>query len=166
MSHLQFRLPMLAGAILGAAVVLAACSSGSGHTGGSGGSNTAAVSASPTVSAVDSRSSTAAVNSAGSGGGTASGAAKIVIATETEFSIALSSKTLQPGTYKFEVKNSGKITHALTIDGPGVSNKSTGDISPGSTATLTVSLKAGSFEVYCPVGNHKAMGMDDTVKVA
>lgn len=165
MSHLQFRLPMLAGAILGAAVVLSACSSGSGHTGGSGGSNTAAVSASPTASTIDSRSSTAAINSAGSGG-TASGAAKTVIATETEFSIALSAKTLQPGTYKFEVKNSGKITHALTIDGPGVSDKSTGDISPGSTATLTVSLKAGSFEVYCPVGNHKAMGMDDTVKVA
>lgn len=144
------KLAMIA-AIAAAALLLAGC--GSNNT-------------SPAASTPGSPSSAAAVNSAGSGGGAASGAAKTVIATETEFSIALSSKTLQPWTYKFEVKNSGKTTHALTIDGPGLSDKSTGDISPGSTATLTVSLKTGSFEIYCPIGNHKAMGMDDTVKVA
>lgn len=25
---------------------------------------------------------------------------------------------------------------------------------------MTVTLKAGSYEAYCPIGDHKAMGMD------
>lgn len=92
-------------------------------------------------------------------------AGKTVTATETEFHIALSSKKLTPGTYTFRDKNAGTITHALTVNGPGVNNKSTGDLNPGQSATLTVTLNAGTYHVYCPVGNHKMEGMDETVQV-
>jgi len=89
-----------------------------------------------------------------------------VTATETEFHIALSATTYAAGTYTFHVKNAGSITHALTINGPGVPGKSTGDIAPGSSATLTVTLAKGRYEIYCPVGNHKMEGMDETVQVS
>src|SRR2546427_6967182 len=40
-------------------------------------------------------------------------------------------------------------------------------IQPGSTATLTLTLKVGTYEVYCPVGedSHKKLGMETHLKV-
>ncbi|MGI8762309.1 MAG: hypothetical protein ACR2LF_13635 [Jatrophihabitantaceae bacterium] len=142
MSTTHLRIPVLVTATIGAALALAACSSG-----GSGGDH-------PATGAT-----TVPATSAGTSGNT-------VTATETEFHIALSTKALKAGAITFHVKNAGSVTHALTVDGPGVSDKSTGDISPGSSATLTVIVKAGSYQVFCPVGNHKMEGMDETVKVS
>jgi uncharacterized cupredoxin-like copper-binding protein len=85
---------------------------------------------------------------------------KVVTATETDFKIALSSTSLSAGTYTFKAVNSSPDTHALEINGPGVGDKSTTDIAPSSSATLTVTLTRGSYEIWCPVANHKAMGMD------
>jgi uncharacterized cupredoxin-like copper-binding protein len=96
----------------------------------------------------------------------ATGSSAVVTATETEFKIALSKTNLSPGTYTFTAQNKGQITHALTVDGPGVSNQSTGSISPGSSKSVTVKLVAGSYDVYCPVANHKMEGMDIHVTVA
>ncbi|MDX6230011.1 MAG: hypothetical protein QOI76_3401, partial [Frankiales bacterium] len=42
----------------------------------------------------------------------------------------------------------------------------TDDIAPGGTASLTVKLVKGSYDIYCPVGNHQAMGMDVHVTVS
>jgi uncharacterized cupredoxin-like copper-binding protein len=42
----------------------------------------------------------------------------------------------------------------------------TSDISRGQNAKLTVKLQAGSYEIFCPVANHKALGMDVHVTVA
>lgn len=133
----------------GAAVVLAACSSG-------GSSPSAATNAASTPPPAATSGTSAPAATTG----------KTVSATETEFHIALSSKSMKAGTYTFKVKNAGTITHALTVDGPGVSDKSTGDLSPGDTAMLTVTLKPGSYDVFCPIGNHKMEGMDETVKVS
>jgi uncharacterized cupredoxin-like copper-binding protein len=47
-----------------------------------------------------------------------------------------------------------------------VDNKKTPVIGPGKTADLTVTLKSGSYDVYCSVPGHKAAGMDATVKVS
>ncbi|UIJ33880.1 plastocyanin/azurin family copper-binding protein [Allobranchiibius sp. GilTou73] len=73
--------------------------------------------------------------------------------------------TFTPGTYTFDVKNGGSATHALKIVGPGV-DKSTSDIAAGKSATLTVTLTAGTYDVNCPVANHKMLGMDVKIKVA
>jgi uncharacterized cupredoxin-like copper-binding protein len=107
---------------------------------------------------------------AGCGGGSSGGAAPAagpapanattVTATETDFKIALSSASVAAGTYTFKAVNNGQVTHALEINGPGVSDKSTAGISPSSSASLTVTLSKGSYEIWCPVANHKAMGMD------
>jgi uncharacterized cupredoxin-like copper-binding protein len=108
----------------------------------------------------------------GGGGGTAakSGVAgasvHAVTVKESEYKLQLSTTKLGAGTYRFTARNVGKIPHALEIDGPGVSDMRTpGTIAPGSSKTLTVTLKNGSYEIYCPVPGHKAMGMDMHVTV-
>ena len=61
--------------------------------------------------------------------------------TESEFTIALPSKTLPAGTYTFTVTNKGKFAHNLTVDGAGVQDKATPTIALGSTGDLTVTLQ-------------------------
>ena len=99
-----------------------------------------------------------------SGASTSSGTQ--VTASLTEFHIALSQQSFPAGTYTFAVSNDGHATHALEITGPGLSNAQTASLSPGQKANLTVTLQSGSYDFFCPVGNHKAMGMDMNVSVA
>jgi uncharacterized cupredoxin-like copper-binding protein len=51
------------------------------------------------------------------------------------------------------------------VDGPGVEDKATSTIDPGSSGQLTVSLQHGSYELYCSIDGHKDRGMDLTVQV-
>ena len=85
--------------------------------------------------------------------------------TESEFTITVPSKTLSAGTYTFKVSNKGKFAHDLVVDGPGVQDKTSAIVAPGSTGDLTVSLQKGSYEFYCSVDSHKDLGMDVTVQV-
>jgi uncharacterized cupredoxin-like copper-binding protein len=86
------------------------------------------------------------------------GAGTVIDVDEKDFTIELSTMELTPGTYTFVTTNNGQTTHALEIEGQGVEEE-TEDIAPGDTAELTVTLEAGEYELYCPVGNHKDMGM-------
>ena len=61
------------------------------------------------------------------------------------------------------LKNVGKIPlktmgHNLVLEG--VDGASTAIISPGETASFTVTLEAGDYTLYCSVGNHRAQGME------
>jgi uncharacterized cupredoxin-like copper-binding protein len=102
---------------------------------------------------------TAATSSGGAGGTT-------VTATETEFSITLSQKTFTPGLYTFQVTNKGKFSHNLTIEGPGVQDQASNTVPGGQNGRVTVTLKAGSYELYCSVDGHKDQGMDLKITVA
>jgi hypothetical protein len=84
-----------------------------------------------------------------------------VIAKLSEFKIVLSRTHLTPGRYTFVTENVGHTVHALEINGPGVADQRTpGFLSPGKTANLTVVLKDGRYDVFCPVGDHKQLGMN------
>jgi len=88
--------------------------------------------------------------------------------SENEFSLDPSMVTLeQAGTYEFEVTNDGQVTHALEIEeGGGGAEAETGDIAAGETKTLRFTFSAeGSYEMYCPIGNHKDEGMRGTIVV-
>ena len=87
-------------------------------------------------------------------------------AEEGDFFINLSTDTVAPGTYTFTVENTGKATHSLTIEGPGDVEVTSDDVQPGESTTMTVTLQSGEYEVYCPIGNHRAMGMDTTLTVS
>jgi uncharacterized cupredoxin-like copper-binding protein len=70
----------------------------------------------------------------------------------SEWKVELSAGTIAAGTVTFTVTNAGSIPHALEVEGQGIEQE-TGVIQPGASATLTLTLKAGTYEVYCPVGN-------------
>lgn len=91
---------------------------------------------------------------------------KTVAIAESEYKLTPSSVNVSAtGTYTFKVQNKGTIAHALEIEGNGVEQK-TGDIQPGSSATLTVDLtKNGKYELYCPIDGHRRQGMEGTVMV-
>jgi plastocyanin len=145
----------VAGAVVtvaaGAAVALAGCGSSGGS--GSGGAPAA-------------QSSTAAGSyGPASPSGAGSGATTPVTVTATEFRLSLPSTHLAPGTYAFTMDNAGHATHAIEIRGPGVDGQMSGTAGPGGTATLTVTLQPGTYELWCPVGNHRAEGMQTTLTV-
>ena len=107
----------------------------------------------------------------GSGGGEEAlpGAKDSVVKTirieETEFRLEPAEITLdKPGTYVLEAVNSGDTVHALEVEGQGIEEK-TEEIQPGQSAQLKVELKAGTYELYCPVGGHKEEGMEGTLTV-
>jgi plastocyanin len=92
-----------------------------------------------------------------------------VSVSATEFALNPATVTLpQAGTYEFNVTNDGQITHALEIEEEGGGAEAeTDDIGPGESKTLRFTFSAdGSYEMYCPIGNHKAMGMEGEVIVA
>ena len=95
----------------------------------------------------------------------ASTSATTVKATETDFHIALSKSSFKTGKYVFDAVNKGHTTHALMITGPGIKMAMTKDIQPGQSATLAVTLKKGTYDVFCPIPGHKALGMNLNITV-
>jgi plastocyanin len=92
-------------------------------------------------------------------------APQTVTATEADFSISIDQDALTAGDYEITVVNNGRASHDLVVEQDGSDIAATEMISPGGSATLTVSLAAGEYVFYCSVGNHRAMGMELTVQV-
>jgi uncharacterized cupredoxin-like copper-binding protein len=83
--------------------------------------------------------------------------------TESEFKIALASTQLKAGTITFDVKNDGQIEHDVAIKGMSQKTKL---IPAGASAQLVVTLKPGTYELYCTVAGHEAAGMKLNVTVS
>jgi plastocyanin len=109
---------------------------------------------------------TAACGGGSSGGSSqASGGGSPVDVTLKDFSITVAGGTsLAPGTYTFHVTNQGPSAHNLTVNGPGVANEATPTF-PSGTKDLTVTLKDGTYDLYCSVPSHKQLGMDTHITV-
>ncbi|MFJ5774364.1 plastocyanin/azurin family copper-binding protein [Streptomyces sp. NPDC093094] len=107
----------------------------------------------------------------GSGGGATArtsadnaSSATQVTAKLTDFHIQLPKDTFPSGRYTFTAQNMGRHLHALEIEGAGGEHR-TKTLQPGRSTTLTVTLKPGSYQVYCPVGGHKDLGMKTKISV-
>src|SRR5437667_786018 len=89
-----------------------------------------------------------------------------VSAKLSEWKVDLSEHTITAGTVTFTIANVGSIPHAFEVEGQGIEQE-TAVIPPGSSTTLTLALKPGMYEVYCPVGedSHKKLGMETHLKV-
>ncbi|WP_218156995.1 cupredoxin domain-containing protein [Amycolatopsis saalfeldensis] len=95
----------------------------------------------------------------------ATAAGEPVKVTLTEFKVSLADQTLPAGTYTFVIDNSGQTAHALEVKGPDGLDEKTATLRGGQSANLTVTLRQGAYELWCPVGNHKDQGMDTTITV-
>jgi plastocyanin len=101
-----------------------------------------------------------------SGGSTSSGSAQTATFTETEFKIDTASTTLKAGDYTFQVENKGKFPHDLHIATPDGSEIGKSDVlQAGQSGSFQVSLKPGSYTIWCAVDAHKAQGMQGTLTV-
>ena len=130
-----------------------------------------AVVALATAACGSSSSPTASPTTAAGGGGTAttaasSGAPNRITVSESEYHIQLSPDTLHPGQYVIAVNNTGKVTHDLVVNGPGVQAQRSPFLAPGQSATMTVTLQSGTYELYCGVDGHKDLGMDLHIQVS
>ncbi|MFJ8104545.1 cupredoxin domain-containing protein [Streptomyces sp. NPDC096132] len=108
------------------------------------------------------------------GGGTASlstpengrkAAGTTVIVTMTDYRLALSTRTFTAGDHTIVARNEGHTVHSLEIEGKGSEVRLPRDLRPGQSARLHVTLKDGGYELYCPVGNHKELGMKTEITV-
>jgi plastocyanin len=85
------------------------------------------------------------------------GVVKEFTVTGSPFKFVPAAMTVKKGdTVKITFKNSGG-THDFVIDELGVKTKT---LASGAEETVQfVASKVGTFEYYCSVGNHRAMGM-------
>jgi uncharacterized cupredoxin-like copper-binding protein len=98
--------------------------------------------------------------------GGAAGGGQTVDMTAADYKFDPSDQTVKSGDVTFKLTNDGQTTHSLEIeDVNGQDKELEGDVSPGQSGTLEVNLPPGKYEFYCPVGNHKEMGMEGEITV-
>jgi plastocyanin len=85
--------------------------------------------------------------------------------TEREYKISLSLTEFHAGPTVFQIRNTGKLRHAFAIAGNGLKAR-TKSIAPHKSATLSVTLKKGSYAVWCPMPGHAAKGMKATIVIS
>jgi len=100
------------------------------------------------------------------GGGAAGGGGSTVPVSETDFKINPADPTVKAGTVTFDVTNDGATTHSLEVEGPNGEDELEPELAPGDKGTLEVDLsKPGTYDWYCPVGNHRELGMEGEITV-
>ncbi|HEX7937413.1 MAG TPA: cupredoxin domain-containing protein [Gemmatimonadaceae bacterium] len=92
--------------------------------------------------------------------------AQAVTVTLTEWKVAMSRDTVHAGPVTFRITNNGTITPGLYVRGDGV-DKGTKDIPARQSTSLVVTVKAGTYDVFCPMSDesHKLAGMKHTLVV-
>jgi uncharacterized cupredoxin-like copper-binding protein len=116
----------------------------------------------------DSKSTTTAAKPAATQAGTGGGG-KALAVEETEFKIAPKDATVtaKGGKVTLKVTNAGGAVHALDIEEAAGDGKDveSGVISPGSSKAVTAAIKPGTYEWYCPIGDHRQEGMEGKITV-
>lgn len=86
--------------------------------------------------------------------------------TLTEWKMRLSADTVPAGRVTFAITNRGSMNHAFHVKGTGL-DKETREIPANQVGTLTVTLKPGTYELFCPLagGTHMMAGMKNTIVV-
>jgi uncharacterized cupredoxin-like copper-binding protein len=100
-----------------------------------------------------------------SGGGGGGGATKLTLTADPSGAPKFDKTelTAKPGKVTIVMDNPSEVPHAVEVEGDGVEEE-TKTLTKG-TADLTVDLKAGKYEFYCPVDGHKDAGMKGELTV-
>lgn len=89
-----------------------------------------------------------------------------IAVTESEFKIVMPSTSLKTGTYVFQVQNAGKVAHDIHIAKPDGSEVARSDqVAAGQSGTFQVTLKPGTYIIFCSVEGHRGRGMEGTLTV-
>jgi len=102
----------------------------------------------------------------GSGGGGGGGGEQLALSAPADGSLKFDKSKLdaKAGTVTIDFDNlSDSTPHAVEIEGNGVEEKS--DTVTGAKTSVTADLDAGTYTFYCPVGDHRAEGMEGTLTV-
>jgi plastocyanin len=110
----------------------------------------------------ESSATPAATKAPASSGG---GGATLAVSAPADGSLKFDQSTLSAKAGKVDVKftNPSSTPHAVEIEGNGVEVKT--DVITKGDASVTADLKAGTYEYYCPVGSHRAAGMEGKLTV-
>jgi uncharacterized cupredoxin-like copper-binding protein len=85
-------------------------------------------------------------------------------ASKSKLKFSKSSLKARHGKITLKMSNPSSFKHGIAVEGHGV-DKDGKIVSKGGTSTVTVTLKKGKYEFYCPVPGHKAGGMKGTLTV-
>lgn len=69
------------------------------------------------------------------------------------------------GEITFVTRNGGAERHGLALRGNNFHRSLADELGPGEGATSTLRLSPGTYEVYCPVADHEAIGMSRRITV-
>jgi plastocyanin len=103
---------------------------------------------------------------ASGGGGGAGGGQTLKLSADPGGALKFdkSSLTAKAGKVTIVMDNPSSLPHAIEVEGKGMEIK--GDtVTKGGVSTASGTLKAGTYEFYCPVDGHKQAGMKGTLTV-
>jgi uncharacterized cupredoxin-like copper-binding protein len=105
-------------------------------------------------------------DSTATGGGGGGGASTLKLPADPGGALKFDKTSLSAKAGKVTVvmDNPSQTPHAVEIEGKGVEKAS--KTLTGGTAKVTVDVKPGKYEFYCPVDGHKAAGMKGTLTVS
>jgi plastocyanin len=124
--------------------------------GGCGGDDEEEPAATPTATAE------ATQEPADDGGAAAGGEVMVASPEDGGLSFDPGELTAPAGEVTFTYDNPSQVPHAFEIED--VEGSATDTITE-SSASVTVSLEAGDYTFYCPVGQHRSAGMEGTLTV-
>jgi uncharacterized cupredoxin-like copper-binding protein len=145
-------------ALAAAAVVVAGCGSSNKSSSSSSSSSTST----PTTATTTPSSTTKS-----SGGGSSSGAStnvKLSADPSGQLKFDKSALKAKAGNVTLTMDNPAPVPHGIAVEGNGV-DKDGKTVQKGGVSTVTVKLKPGKYEFYCPVPGHKQAGMKGTLTV-
>jgi plastocyanin len=101
--------------------------------------------------------------------GSAKGGQKLSLRASASGALKFNKKTLhaKPGKATVVLTNPGSsgLKHGVEVEGHGAEKRSK-NVGPGKTTSVTIRLKVGTYQFYCPVDGHKAAGMKGKVVVS
>jgi plastocyanin len=103
-------------------------------------------------------------SSSGSGGGSATSTLKIAADPGGAKKFTESTLSTSAGNVTIEFSNTSQLPHAVEIEGNGVEEE-TETVTGKDAPPITVDLKPGTYTYYCPVGDHRAEGMEGKLTV-
>jgi uncharacterized cupredoxin-like copper-binding protein len=90
---------------------------------------------------------------------------QVVAVTLAEHEIVVDG-SVSAGEVIFELNNEGDQTHGFVVTGNGLDETLTTDVRPGETERVTTQLEAGTYTLWCPIGDHRDRGMEVELQVS